>query len=458
MNPRFVCLISLGIPVAGGLMHASPASSQHPPGQQGSSNIRIVSHLPLPGPVFDVADIEIEQELSRPYAYVPRLQRYGFDIIDLKDVERPEVRYSWEIEDADLHQGTGALDGKYFKHRGRYYYVQSFQFRGSGPDVDLGAIAFDVTSLPDTTEIVEVRRFRMPASPGGIHNFFLYKHSDGRPLMFAALTRQPYASIFDLERFLAGEQGQGLVGRIPFPEPREPNASYHDFYAAYDPATRQDRLYVGGPDGGTMEGGNFVFDITDVGNPTLLASVVGVAGQVGGHTFVPSPDGRYVLINACCQYTLFRVFDLKPALDGESTTISRPLGAWAANWKAYPHNAEVRWPYVFVSAYEDGLQVLNLMDPTNPYAVGYYDTYDGPHEFGFRDFTTVYNGAFGIDVRNADGLIVISDMRTGFWAFRMDGFDGWNGRDWGMPNISSAQDWDNGPTGAPPPARVSARE
>ena len=38
--------------------------------------------------------------------------------------------------------------------------------------------------------------------------------------------------------------------------------------------------------------------------------------------------------------------------------------------------------------------------------------------------------------------IVISDMSTGFWTFKMDGFNGWNGEDWGMPNISSVQNWD----------------
>ena len=65
------------------------------------------------------------------------------------------------------------------------------------------------------------------------------------------------------------------------------------------------------------------------------------------------------------------------------------------------------------------------------------------------------NGAFGIDVRNADGLIVISDLTTGFWAFKMDGFDGWNGHQWGVPNVSSAQDWDNGPEGAQKAGRVS---
>jgi hypothetical protein len=39
-------------------------------------------------------------------------------------------------------------------------------------------------------------------------------------------------------------------------------------------------------------------------------------------------------------------------------------------------------------------------------------------------------------------------MRTGLWLFRVDGFKGWNGRDVGMPNISSVQDWDHGPEGA----------
>jgi hypothetical protein len=72
-----------------------------------------------------------------------------------------------------------------------------------------------------------------------------------------------------------------------------------------------------------------------------------------------------------------------------------------------------------------------------------------------EDGNSVYAGAFGIDVRNADGLILISDFHTGFWSFKMDGFDGWNGHQWGMPNVSSAQDWDNGPDGASKPQRVS---
>ena len=93
-----------------------------------------------------------------------------------------------------------------------------------------------------------------------------------------------------------------------------------------------------------------------------------------------------------------------------------------------------------------------MMDPTNPVHRGLLRHLRRPARAGAPAAAPVgdaVNGALGVDVRNADGLIVISDMTTGFWAFKMEGFDGWNGHQWGMPNISSAQDWDNGPDGAP---------
>ena len=132
----------------------------------------------------------------------------------------------------------------------------------------------------------------------------------------------------------------------------------------------------------------------------------------------------------------------------QPATIAEVTGGLSAAIGAY---------HVDQQAFEDGLQVINVMDPTNPYTVGYYDTYDKPHATGKLGAGLFGGmpGAFGIDVRNADGLIVISDMITGFWAFHMDGFDGWNGHQWGMPNVSSAQDWDNGPEGAPKTTKTS---
>ncbi len=465
--------------VAASLLGSDIAAAQFPPGEpgsQGSANVQVLSHIPL-GRIFTIGDIELEQELSRPYAYVPRLHgttsSAGFNIISVRDPEHAEILYEWRIEDPELHVGAGCLDNKYFKLRGRYYDVQGCQFSQSGPNSDLNAVVFDVTGLPDTSAIREVGRIRAPDTPGGSHNIYLYKHSDGRVLLFAT-TSANHVNVYDMERFLDGAPNYGLVGRVPLPDaPGASTTSYHDMYVGYDPATRQDKFYGGGG------GGYFVIDVTDPSSPEVVVSVAGVAGVSWGHTFTPTPDGRYVVAEAEYQYAPLRIFDLKPALDGETRTISRPIGAWTARWQGCPHNTEVRWPYVFVTAYEDGFHVFNMMDPANPYTVAYYDTYEGPNQRGRAVSgnpeeawvnpgspnasgyagggpATVSNGAFGVDVRNADGLIVSSDLATGFWVFRMDGFDGWNGNQWGMPNISSAQDWDNGPEGAPA-ARVSRR-
>jgi len=52
-----------------------------------------------------------------------------------------------------------------------------------------------------------------------------------------------------------------------------------------------------------------------------------------------------------------------------------------------------------------------MRHPTTPRTVGFYDTYDEdtPYTGG-----GVANGVFGVDVRNAAGLIVVRDMHSEF--------------------------------------------
>jgi hypothetical protein len=325
------------------------------------------------------------------------------------------------------------MDVKYFKWNDRWYVVQSLQFRQGGPDADMGAVVLDVTDLPDRVE--EVARIRTPNDPGGFHNIFIYKHSNDRVLLMS--TGGPYAKVHDLGYVVEGRADEALVATIPVGPDCSGRCGYHDMYAGYHPDTETDRFYGGGT------GGYYVYDITDLENPELIVSLTGITGVSYGHTFTPTPDGRYVVAETEYQYAPLRIFDLQPALDGETTNINRPISAWTADWQNLVHNHEVRWPYVFVSGYHDGLQVFNMMDASNPVTVAYYDTYVGGP--AYDDRSAMFNGAFGVDVRNDDGLIVISDMNTGFWAFRMDGFLGWNGESWGMPDISSAQKWDKGP-------------
>jgi hypothetical protein len=430
--------------VAVGLVSAVPLAAQEwTPLKRGSDNMEVLGHIPL-GHRLSVADLDMEQELHRPYAYVSRMVYgdegpKGLDIISIADPEKPEVLYEWRIENQDLHQRTGGMDVKHFKVDDRYYVVQSLQFGQGGPDTDLGAVVLDVTGLPDPSTVREVARLREPDTPGGFHNIFIYRHSNGGVYLFTTVSG-PYANVYDLGRVVSGDAENARVARVPVPESSLGSGGargYHDFYVGYHPDTAEDRFYGGGT------GGYYIYDVTDLQNPQLRITLTGVSGVSYGHTFTPSPDGRYVVAETEYQYAPLRIFDLQPALDGERTNINNPISAFTADWRNLVHNHEVRWPFVFVSGYLDGLQVFNLSDPLNPVTVGYYDTYIGPPN---TDRYSQFNGAFGIDVRNADGLIVISDMSTGFWTFRMDGFQGWNGEDWGYPDISSAQKWDRGPT------------
>jgi len=399
---------------------------------RGSDNIEVVSHLPLG---VEVSDVEVEQDMDRPYVYIARQNR-GLDIIDIADPYDPEVILRWSFDDPDLHVGSAGKDIKVFEYEGRNYVVHSVQFQQGGPDADLGAVVFDATDLPDVTTFKEVGRIQGPGELGGFHNIYVYRHSNGRPLLFATVSG-PYANVYDLGYIVDGRVDEALVAQVPVPESQAIAGSrgYHDFYTGYDADSEQDRFYGGGT------GGYYVYNVTDLENPELLVSLTGINGVTRGHTFTPSPDGRYVVAETEYQYAPLRIFDLKPGLDGEVTNIRTPISAWTADWEHLSHNHEVRWPYVFVSAYLDGLQVFTLSDPKNPKTIAHYDTYLETAE----DEQGAMNGSWGVDVRNADGLIVMSDIQTGFWAFKMEGFSGWNGLDWGVPNISSVQDWENGP-------------
>jgi len=424
-----------------GSRFVNPVFGQWTSEKPGSANIEVLSHVPL-GHQLSVSDIDLEQDLDRPYAYVGRMVygtegERGLDIIDLHDPEQAKRIYSWRIENQDLHLGTGGMDVKHFRWKGRYYVVQSLQFKQGGPNADLGAVILDVTGLPDVSTINEVARIREEDHKGGFHNIFIYRHSNGRVLLFATVSG-PFANVYDLGHIVEGHLDDALVATVPIPDPMGSLRGYHDFYVGYHSESSSDRFYGGGT------GGYHVYDVTDLEEPELLVSLTGIRGVKRGHTFTPTPDGRYVVAETEYQYAPLRIFDLKPGLDGEVKTISQPIGAWTADWKNLTHNHEMRWPYVFVSGYLDGLQVFNMMDPSNPVTVAYYDTYLGPPN---TERTSVFNGAFGVDIRNADGLIVVSDMSTGFWAFRMEGFQGWNGQDWGMPDVSSAQNWTAGPIG-----------
>lgn len=448
--------------------HVGPASvhaqnETHPRGAQvaklgGSPNVELLSNLPLDG-YFYQGGIDIEQELSRPFVYIPTWRdKSGFVVIDVEDPRQPKVIYRWRMENADRYKVGRGDTGKYFKTGDRYYYVRAIE-ANVAPDIDsdLCAIVFDVTGLPQPSAVKEIARLRSSDVTSGCVHVFPYKHSDGRALLFAspvtaAVGIQPHTKVYDLDELVNGNVGGAYVGEIPLPELplKEVTSAYHDVYVAYDSVAKQDKLY------GAGTGGFHIFDVTRPEDPHHIGSITQFSGLQRGHSVVATPDGQLALTQMEYQHSPMMIWDLRPLLEGTTQTIGSPrtgrLGSWIADWRNVAHNMEVRWPYVFVASYEDGMQVFSMNDPTEPTTLGWYYTCQCAHEVGFSGDdqirgTSVWNGAIELDVRNADGLIVVSDVNTGFWTFRLDGFTGWNGAEYGIPNISSVQDWDNGPLG-----------
>ena len=163
----------------------------------------------------------------------------------------------------------------------------------------------------------------------------------------------------------------------PTPFKQIGGGGYHDFYVGYDPATQQDKFY------GAGLGGYSVWDVTQPETPKQLFTITSLGMDIA-HTFTPSPDGRYAVTETEYQYTPLRIWDLERRPAGQDAEHrSSPISAWTADWRDLSHNHEVRWPYVFVSAYEDGLQVFDLKDPKHPKTDGAWFTCECEHEHGF---------------------------------------------------------------------------
>ncbi len=453
MRGPLVLAMLAGCAIAASAQDPGTAVPDYSQKHGGSSNMHLLGHVTTGTGAWQAADVEMEQDPGRPYVYISNFVNFDAQIYDVRDPSHPRKIYDWTIENPDLHRGIGAMDGKYFKIGNRYYYAQSFQFMQGSPDADLGAVIFDVTGLPDTSKVRVVARIRYPQSPGGFHNTFAYKHSDGRVLYFATINESK-ALVYDLDKVVSDSDTRTwLVGSVPNPTPFRQigGGGYHDFYVAYDPNTHQDKFY------GAGLGGYSVWDVTHVDAPTQVFTITGLGMDIA-HTFTPSPDGHYAVTETEYQYTPLRIWDLSPGQAGTQKNLDLAISGWTADWRDLAHNHEVRWPYVFVSAYEDGLQVFDLRNPLQPKTDGHYFTcttcvhehgFGGTPDNGWEATNSVEQGAFGVDVRNSDGLIALSDMRTGLWLFKMDGFTGWNGAAYGQPNISSVQDYDHGPAGAP---------
>jgi hypothetical protein len=79
----------------------------------GSANVHALGHVPI-GTILSVGDIEIEQELSRPYAYISRInysgfKGFGFHIISIANPSEATLHLEYRAARAARRPGRRPL-------------------------------------------------------------------------------------------------------------------------------------------------------------------------------------------------------------------------------------------------------------------------------------------------------------------------------------------------------------
>ncbi len=180
----------------------------------------------------------------------------------------------------------------------------------------------------------------------------------------------------------------------------------HDVYV------RNDTAYINA----ALEG----LRVANFANPTMpipLGSLSNYVDKGYNHSGWLSEDGNiYVL----CDETIgmrFKVLDVSDLSDIQVLSAAIP----PTFEKTLPHNVMYKDGLAYFSYYNDGLQIYDLKDPSNPIRVGYYDTYP--------DSDVIFRGAWGVYVYLPSGRILVSDRKHGLFVL---GYDG-------IPNLEGVQ-------------------
>lgn len=255
--------------------------------------------------------------------------------------------------------------------------------------------------------------------------------------------------------YVVNEGGGGLQIIDLSPLPNEPVLIKNDtsvFHTAHTIVQYRDYLFVHGSDlSAGANGGTLIFDIaTDPLNPSLVGTFSGhyvhdasirndtmyaaaiYEGKVsivylgpdlktpslvaeitypgaGTHNTAPTTDGRYLMTTdeiGSTQKTL-KVWDIRNM--GEISKVAD----FTEEPSAIVHNVYTTGRLAFVSWYAAGTRVIDILDPTDPVEVGYFDAYPGT--------ASAYVGNWEVYPFLPSGKILASYMESGLQVFTFDG-------------------------------------
>ncbi|MEY3343265.1 MAG: hypothetical protein RL090_949 [Bacteroidota bacterium] len=178
-----------------------------------------------------------------------------------------------------------------------------------------------------------------------------------------------------------------------------PTNQVHDMYV------RNDTIYAS-----SSFDGLFIFRYNrTTNNFVLLASLTSYPGQGYNHSSALTDDGQtLVFMDEVPNGLPVKVLDVS---DLSNLTVT---ATFQSNPGPTPHNPFIVGNTCYIAYYQDGLQVYDVANPTNPVRLGYFDTHNqtamgGPYP------SPAYQGAWGAYPYLPSGRVLVSDMQNGLF-------------------------------------------
>ncbi len=165
-----------------------------------------------------------------------------------------------------------------------------------------------------------------------------------------------------------------------------------------------------------------IVDITNVrtgGTPTLVGESPTVSG-IYAHSNWLDDDSHYLYAFEEFNVRDIGVYDVSNPASPAQVATFQYSGDATANSRI--HNGQVRGKYLITAYYEAGLRVFDISNPANPVEVGKYESWRDPDGDGTfnKTITGNYNGAWNVHVFLPSGNVLLSDMKSGTFIFRVD--------------------------------------
>jgi choice-of-anchor B domain-containing protein len=175
------------------------------------------------------------------------------------------------------------------------------------------------------------------------------------------------------------------------------------FSLVHDAFAWKDTLFcsTGGP-------GVYILEYSQADSPRII-KVLGSYPEKGfSHSVVFEPFHRLMAFSDENSGLAVKLADVK---NFGSPVISDLL---RSSLQAVAHKPYFDYPFVWVSAYHDGLYAFNISDPGNVKRAAWFDTYDNQGSY------TGFKGCWGVYPYLPSGIILASDMSNGLFVLRPD--------------------------------------